>query len=247
MKFMSEQQYGFSLIELAIVLFILGLLLGTLLPPLSAQIEQKQREETQARLDEIKAVLYGFAFREERLPCPDCRLNGEGACVTADVDDGVEDRDASNDCKSEVGNLPWATLGVQGFDAWEQNFTYRVTDDFADDTAGVGTDPATCTATIGVSFALCSEGDITILDSDGGSNVATSVPAIVVSHGQNWTETPSTDEEENYDDSANATDSLKSFVYRDFSEDDVNPYDDMLIWISPHTLRLKMLEAGILP
>ena len=121
-----DQQRGFSLIELAIVLFILSLLLGTLLPPLSAQIEQKRREETQARLDEIREVLYGFTFKNERLPCPDCRLDGEGTCVAADVDDGVEDRTGSgdNDCKSEVGNLPWTTLGVQGFDAWEQDFTY---------------------------------------------------------------------------------------------------------------------------
>lgn len=246
---MNEHQYGFSLIELAIVLFILSLLLSTLLPPLSAQIEQKQREETQARLDEIKEVLYGFAFKNERLPCPDCRLAGEGTCVAADVDDGVEDRTGvgDNDCKSEVGNLPWTTLGVKGFDAWEQDFTYRVTDDFADDAAGVGTDPATCIATVGVSFALCSDGDLTILDSDGGANVATDVPAVVISHGRNWTETPSADEEENYDDSASATDSLKTFVYQDYRGDDANPYDDMLIWISPHTLRLKMLEAGILP
>ena len=240
-----DQQRGFSLIELAIVLFILSLLLGTLLPPLSAQIEQKRREETQARLDEIREVLYGFTFKNERLPCPDCRLDGEGTCVAADVDDGVEDRTGSgdNDCKSEVGNLPWTTLGVQGFDAWEQDFTYRVTDNFADDLDGTGCTPVT----LGVSFAMCSDGDLTILDSDGGSNVATNVPAIVISHGQNWTETPSTDEEENYDDSANASDTLKTFVYRDFSDDDTNPYDDMMIWISPHTLRLKMLEAGILP
>ena len=47
-------QEGFTLIELAIVLFILGLLLGTILPPLAAQFEQKRREETQAQLDEIK-------------------------------------------------------------------------------------------------------------------------------------------------------------------------------------------------
>ena len=226
------------MIELAIVLFIISLLLGTLLPPLSAQVEQKRREETQARLDEIKEVLYGFAFKNNRLPCPDCRLNGEGTCVAADVDDGMEDRTGTgdNDCKSEVGNLPWATLGVQGFDAWEQDFTYRVTDNFADDLDGTGCTPIT----LGVSFSLCSDGDLTILDSDGGSNVATGVPAIVISHGQNWNETPSTDEEENYDDSSVATD-------RDFSDDDTNPYDDMLIWISPHTLRLKMLDAGILP
>jgi len=37
------------------------------------------------------------------------------------------------------------------------------------------------------------------------------------------------------------------FVYRDFSSDSTSGFDDMLIWISPHILRAKMLEAGILP
>lgn len=240
------------MIELAIVLFILSLLLGTLLPPLSAQIEQKRREETQARLDEIKEVIYGFAFKNERLPCPDCRLDGEGDCAEADLNmnDGVEDKTGGDDCESEVGNLPWVTLGVKGFDAWEQDFTYRVTNDFADANAGVGGDA--CSATVGVSFALCSDGDIQIYSSDietsgATGDVAQNVPAIVISHGKNWAETPSTDEEENYDDSTNASDAINKFVYRDYSDDDTNPYDDMMIWISPHTLRLKMLEAGILP
>ena len=179
-----------------------------------------------------------------RLPCPDCRLNGEGTCVAADVDDGLEDRaGANNDCKSEVGNLPWATLGVQGTDAWGQEFTYRVTADYADDTDGTGCTPSTG----GVSFALCSTGDITILDSDGGNNVATNVPAVIVSHGANWSEAPSDDEEENYEDATNGNDTPSTFVYRDFIADDANPYDDLMIWISPHILRTRMLSAGILP
>ena len=235
---------GFSLIELAIVLFILGLLLGTLLQPLSQSIEQDERQETQDQLEEIKEVIYGFAIRNNRLPCPDCRSDTEGTCDAGDSDDGLEDREgANNTCESSVGNLPWTTLGVKETDAWDQHFTYRVTNSFADDADETGCTPVTA----GVSFSLCSDGDITILDGDGGNNIATSIPAIIVSHGKNWAGTPSAHEEENYDDSTNAADTLQSFVNRDYGESGAAQFDDLMIWISPHVIRNRMLQAGSLP
>ena len=102
---------GFTLIELAMVLFILGLLLSSFLAPLAARVEQRERNETEIQLEEIKDVLFGYVIRQGQFPCPDCRLAGEGTCIAADVDDGFEDRNLG-ECKSEVGNLPWADLGV---------------------------------------------------------------------------------------------------------------------------------------
>ena len=246
-----SRQGGFTLVELAMVLFILGLLLGGLLVPLSVQIEQRDREQTQVQMEEIRDVLYGFtlatsASGKNRFPCPDCRENGEGTCVTADVGDGEEDRDAgaNNECKSEVGNLPWVTLGIKGVDAWDQPFTYRVRSEFADDVDGTGD----CTpVTANISFALCSTGDIDIYDSDGGTRIAQNVPAVLVSHGKNYPETPTAHEEENYDDDDVGTDSIGDFVYKDYSEDATAGFDDLVIWISPHVLRAKMLNAGLLP
>ena len=263
MKGETIYQTGFTLIELAIVLFILGLLLASILPPLATQIEQKERQQTQAQLEEIKEVLYGFTFNQNsvfsknRLPCPDCRDN-TGNCATMTANDGEEDTGTFggiDTCATEIGNLPWVTLGVRETDAWGQRFTYRVTDDFADNTDGAFIPAATCTTTtLDVSFALCSDGDITILDDDGGTNVATGVPAIVISHGKNWslTDTGDTnaatypDEDENYDDGRTG-DTAKSFVYHDYVTSDTDPFDDLMIWISPHVLRTKMLNAGILP
>ena len=232
MRFKNIPCKGFTLIELAIVLFILGLLLGTILPPLSAQVEQREREKTQSQLDEIKAVIFGYVLRNGYLPCPDID------------NDGVEDRNAGipDECLSAVGNLPWVDLGVEGTDAWGNNFIYAVDVDYAD--RGVGSDGAgPCTdTTLNVSFALCSEGNITILDSAGGANVATNIPAIVVSMGKNGSivSEHTAHELEN-------TDGDLTFVYKDYSKDDVLGFDDMLIWISPHILRTKMLNAGILP
>lgn len=43
----SQIQAGFSLVEMAIVLVIVGVLLAGLLPSISSQIEQQRRNETQ--------------------------------------------------------------------------------------------------------------------------------------------------------------------------------------------------------
>jgi prepilin-type N-terminal cleavage/methylation domain-containing protein len=238
----SIQDSGFTLLEVAMVLFILSLMLSAILPSLATRLEQGERANTQSQLDEIEEVLYGFAIRNGRLPCPDCP-DTTAPCIATDVDDGNEDRTAG-ECKTEVGNLPWVTLGVQESDEWNQYFTYRVSEDFADDTDGTGCAP---TNTQNVSFSLCSNGDITVLDSDGGTNVvATLVPAIVVSHGNNWTETPTVHEAENYDDGS-AGDTDKTFVNKDYSQDATEGFDDLLFWISPHVLGNRMLQAGALP
>lgn len=244
-------QTGFTLVELAIVLFILSLLLGTLLPTFATRIEQEEREQTQAQLDEIKEVIYGYILRNSNLPCPDCRDNN-GGCAAVTANDGLEDPIAgagtSQVCASEVGNLPWATLGVKGTDAWEREFTYRIDDVFADrDPTNKTTDGTGCgTPTLNVSFSLCSDGDITVRDSDGGAIVAANIPAVIVSHGKNGAEAPSVHEQENYDDGS-AGDTNKTFVDKPSDSPVAGTFDDMLIWISPYMLRNRMLNAGILP
>ena len=61
---------GFTLIEMAIVLMIVGLLLGGMLVPLSAQMDQRNISDTQKSLSEIKEALIGYAMANGRLPCP---------------------------------------------------------------------------------------------------------------------------------------------------------------------------------
>ncbi|MDZ7734835.1 MAG: hypothetical protein U5P41_00760 [Gammaproteobacteria bacterium] len=78
-----------------------------------------------------------------------------------------------------------------------------------------------------------------------GTLVAKHIPAIVLSHGKNYIELdPSDFEAENLD--YETTEPIL-FIQRDFSQKDGEEFDDLLIWISPHTLRLKMVEAGLLP
>ena len=149
--------------------------------------------------------------------------------------DGIEDILAGDNCASEVGNLPWVTLGVKGTDAWGQRFILRVTNNFSDLDDGTGCTPNT----LNVSFAFCSDGDIDVND-EGGNAVAQDVPALVFSRGKNYADVGSAFEQEN-------TNGDNIFNYMEYRGDEANGYDDMMIWISPHILRTKMLNAGILP
>lgn len=231
------QQCGFTLIELAIVLFVVGLLLGGFLAPLANKIEFENRVETQVALEEIKDILLGFAMETGYLPCPDTDGDGIEDLVTA-----VSGAPGLT-CSSETGALPAITLGVNNDDAWDNPYIYQVDDEFADrsdppNTDGKSTD--SCTPTANISFSLCSTGNITVLDSNAGNTIANLIPALIVSEGKNFTETPSTHEAENADGDA-------IFVQRDYSADDTNAFDDIIIWISPHILRNRMVEAGVLP
>jgi len=216
-------QRGFSLLEMAMVLVVVGLLLGGSLIPLSIQMEKQDRDATQQQLQDIRDALIGFALTNGRLPCPDTDNDGQMNGVST--------------CTSALGVIPWADLGVGQQDAWGQPFTYRVSSDFADNTDGTA---CSSPATIGVSFSLCSAGDISVLDAVGGNPVALTLPAIVLSHGKNWAATTGTDEAENSD-----TDAV--YVDRSYSNNTGSPFDDLIVWVPPGILKNKMLTAQLLP
>lgn len=226
---------GFTLLELAIVLFILTLVLAGLLGPLSTQQEASHRADTMSQLKRIREALYGFAIANGRLPCPDTDNDGEEQLSSASGCGGGPD-----------GDLPYADLGLAKNDIWNNRFHYRVDEDFANSAPPDSDDQsADCNTTppippSNVAFYLCSEGDIQIEDGSG-SSVATKIPAIVLSEGARYQDDlQSESEDEN-------TDGDNEFVDRDYSLEEDNEFDDMLIWVSPFVLSHKMLEAGMLP
>lgn len=267
---------GFTLIELTMVLFIVGLLLGGLLVPLSSRLEQENRARTLDRMAEIKESLLGYAVINGRLPCPDCPDGVTGNCSAvagANRNDGLEDRSGSSPnriCQTEVGNLPWVELQVPEYDAWNRHYTYRVTPEFSRESHPGS--PACGTPALNVSFELCTSGDINIYAAytappySATPTIGANVPAVVVSHGADAYEPAQTDQQvENYDrnpenpdtgaailSAYTATDYADNvFIYSEFSRDNsLNPptqFDDLVTWLSPNLLMNRMIVSGKLP
>jgi len=223
-KKLTSKTLGFSLVEMAIVLLVFGLIIGGLMGPLKTQMDRLDRKETLKEISLIKESMVGFALRNGRIPCPDTD------------NDGIEDTSGGN-CANELGNVPWATLGVGRYDGWKRPFTYRVDDRFADTSDGSG---CADTDVAGVSFELCSTGDISVLASQGGATVASNVPAVIVSHGKNWAQTAGSDEAENQDSDAD-------FVDKTYVIGGSNDYDDIVDWLNLNNLIVKMVQAERLP
>ena len=53
---------GFTLVEMAVVVVVMALILGSILVPLSTQVEQRQVVDTQRVLEDIKEALIGYAL-----------------------------------------------------------------------------------------------------------------------------------------------------------------------------------------
>jgi prepilin-type N-terminal cleavage/methylation domain-containing protein len=223
-----KRDRGFTLIELAVVVAIFGLLLTILVVPLSTQFDQQRAAETQKQLENVREALIGFAIANGRLPCP---ANATIAAGTANA--GTENRVGAA-CAAAQGTLPWAALGVPETDAWGRRFTYRITLTFADDPA-VG---------MQASFLITDTADITL--TDGTGPIASALPAMVVSHGKNGLGAyqtngiqiagPAGDESENSDNDVN-------FVSRPHAPD----FDDQLAWVSSNVLKSRMVASNRLP
>ena len=115
MKPNRERYRGFTLIEMAIVLLVIGLLLGGLLTPLASKVESGRYKETNRELEKAVDALMGYAVVNQRLPCADLDEPDE-------VGHGFAD---AAGCGTE-GYLPWADLGVGKRDAWGHPLRYRV-------------------------------------------------------------------------------------------------------------------------
>jgi len=235
----SPQTRGFTLIEMAVALFVMALLLGSLMVPLTTQVEQRQVSDTQKSLTEIRDALVGFAVANGYLPCPDTDNDGEenvntvtGICsTTAGVSPNV----------FATGNIPWSTLGVASNDPWNNRFRYLVLDNFS------RRSPAS-------TFSFTSTGALRVCETGAcTATLSTTAAAIVLSHGRNGYGavsalggTPpnptSTDELENTDGDRDIVSRIPTVVGTTAGE-----FDDIVIWLSKYTLFNRMVSAGKLP
>lgn len=254
----GNRQGGFTLVELAIVILIMGLILGGLAMPLSTQLENGRIRETRDLLQAIDEALQGFAIRNGHLPCPATPASNGFADV------------AGGGCVEQHGFVPASTLGLNGprnddnllLDAWASPLRYSVT--AADiDTDGnwdftapgemrdvsmaiLDPDLSVCTTATGSSATACASPATTL---------TASAPAVVVSMGKDWSTFTSTDQQENVGATLGGGASGTTYrvpadlvsVSRRHGKQPGNEFDDIVIWLPGDSLYHSMLSAGQLP
>lgn len=121
---------GFSLVEVAIVLAILGFVLAIGLQATGTYLSQERRKVSLARIAGLDVALANYVAVQGRLPCP-----ADGALPPGDANLGLERRAADGTCLVVAGTpimnrgvVPWVTLGLtenEALDGWNTRISYR--------------------------------------------------------------------------------------------------------------------------
>jgi type II secretory pathway pseudopilin PulG len=246
-------QTGFTLTEVAVSFLIIALLLGGAIMTLSAQLEQRNSDETQRRLNAAADAIIGFAIANRRLPCPataattgDEAPAGGGACTTW-----------------YGGYLPARTIGYQpvdssgyGLDVWGNRIRYAVANLITGCTGSSTTPHFTSANNLKGNGVSCRPNDLDICSTATGASATAcasttvrvastqTVAFVIYSTGKNGgiAATYGADEAEN-------TDGDRVFVYRTPSGSDSTQgvFDDQMVIVPVGVLYSKLIAAGVLP
>lgn len=124
-SFSSSSESGFSLLELAIVLLILGTIAGFGIPLLTAHMTRMAITKTRAHQDYVVDALAMYVEKHRRLPCP-------AASHIQGMNFGI----AQESCRMEKaqGIVPFKTLGISesyARDGFKRFMTYVVEPELA--------------------------------------------------------------------------------------------------------------------
>lgn len=229
MKVHNRPANGFSLLEIAIVLMIVGALMGAMLQPYGAHIVERQRKDTQSQLRQIQSAVLGFGAAHHRLPCP-----------------LVNSAQPFGDCSVSHGYVPAALLGLDGrvddngllVDAWDNPIRYSVTGVDSDNDGQSDFTAAFGMHAVGMQYL---KPGMQVCSSAAGCKTlrANQVPVVLYSVGP--TAAPrSDDEQENLDED-------NRFVMREPDRAGSDQFDDLVLWVSENTLYTYLIRAGVLP
>ncbi len=230
---------GFTLIELAVAIFIIALLLGSILVPLQTQVEQKQISDTNKTLNDVRDALLGYVIAFGNLPCPDTN------------NDGIEDFNVGDTgwCSTitasiAYGNLPWQTLGIASTDVWGNRFRYVIREEYARRSPVATFTLATTVANVRVcQVSTC-----------GVNTLTSSAVLSVLSYGKNGYGATSAITGAANPAPTSADEIVNTTNTRDLVSRIMTPvgsgageFDDIVIWMPQYLLFNRMVTAGKLP
>jgi prepilin-type N-terminal cleavage/methylation domain-containing protein len=219
---------GFSLIEMAIVLIIIGLVAGMTLPTLRGMVDWQKGRVTANHQEQILYALASFAIQNKSLPYAADPLIPLGLNTF-----GKEDKDN----KQRRGIVPFASLGLPkaiACDGYQRWFTYVVDEHYAimPKVEMQGGHAHT------LENRLCEKRSPANPLKLKGNGLETNIAFAIISHGPqgrgaypNPLEKPPLGPDEH----TNAT-SDRQIIDRPLSQDPSNPFSHLVVWVTPRNL-----------
>jgi prepilin-type N-terminal cleavage/methylation domain-containing protein len=254
---LARRQRGFSLVELAIVMLIVGLLMSGALITFSTQVEQRNASDAAQRLNSAVDAIVGFALVNRRLPCP--AVSGATGVEAFSAGSAL----TGGTCSTQfAGYLPALDLGIQPTDSsgyatdpWGGRIRYAVASAITL-CSGTSTLPHfTYTVNLKANGISCKPNDIDVCVTSTGINAtscntatraasANTVVFLVFSTGKNGAYTSQYGNDEN----AN-TNGDQVFVTRlpTESASTQGQFDDYMVMMPAGVFYSKLVTAGILP
>jgi prepilin-type N-terminal cleavage/methylation domain-containing protein len=267
---------GFTLTEMAVVMAVIGLLLGSLLYTLSAQTEQRNFSDNARRLEQARELILAFAVVNARLPCPaaappQAPYNNAGGTGVESFTAG-----AGSACTDGyTGFVPGKAIGFQpvdgngyALDPWGNPLRYAVAKTTWSVVSGTGRFTTAHSANTSWSVSQ-TPNDLVICAAWGASTTACNtaatvtntetVVAVIWSQGKNFPSLAAggiASGGAGNDELANNKHRLPSsqndhpvFVWHTPAPSGASggEFDDQMVWIPIGELYARMLSAGILP
>lgn len=234
------------------MLAIVGLLLGSVMYTLSAQVESRNFSDTNRRLEQARELLLAYVVVHGRLPCPATLASNGAESIATAASTGT-----GGTCSTYyAGYLPAATLGFNptdsagiGVDAWGNRIRYAV--------SATSAPHFTSNDAISANWSTVTPADIDICKHLTAANATTcsttanrvatqgTVVAVLWSQGKNAL----TSGGASIDEASNA-DNFAAFVSRAASpaEDTaMGEFDDQLVWLPVGMVYGRLISAGKIP
>jgi type II secretory pathway pseudopilin PulG len=229
-------------VEIAIVLFIIGIITAALLSGAGAFRETAKFKEDQQKLQDIKTALLGFVAVNGYLPCPDTNGNGQ------------ENRTAAR-CTDTTGLLPHLDLNTHATNAYGYPFSYYANQnsDNASHITNKGNSASyfgnSCTGTCfnAATPPVAGQANADLGNyrvSDGTDSLANQVPLVVISHGKDLKNLDTCNGNGNFENwNCDRTQTADNQVLL-YQAPQSETFDDVLIWLS--SLDIKKATPGVL-